>query len=423
MKPIFLQIRLCATLVLCLTMLASANALPEGTPGSNSPNNTTAFVVHTSTRSTAAKVLESSDHLGNIRSVVSDQRNSDVSTGLIDESTAHVDSWQNYYAFGSAMPNRGETVSKYRFGFNGHEPDNLLKGPGNSYDFGARFYASRLGKFFTADPWESKYPWQSTYAYFENRPVSQIDWKGFGDDKKVKSNPNNPEKKNATTEFHQERVETDRHTQAIPVCREMQAKYSTYDDQKPVHLYNCFGLAMRTHNWHNIKQKDIAFLQKQSVNEYDAQPGDLLLTLWTFDLTSQLGPYGEPDPDIDYDFHIVGQVIGLDGSVSAEIFSKDGARPVYQQKLDVFRPLPLQQYYKNLPTGEADVFLDKPVMAVRKNIVETQFIIPQAAIQNLINYFTAVPDANLEAELQRTTQSYKERDLKEQLIRAKGLPK
>ncbi len=38
------------------------------------------------------------------------------------------------------MPRRTLTSPDYRYGFNGMEKDDELKGNGNSYDFGARIY-------------------------------------------------------------------------------------------------------------------------------------------------------------------------------------------------------------------------------------------------------------------------------------------
>ncbi len=46
----------------------------------------------------------------------------------------------------------------YRFGFNGKENDNEVKGVGNSLDFGARIYDSRLGRWLIVDPLTKKYP-------------------------------------------------------------------------------------------------------------------------------------------------------------------------------------------------------------------------------------------------------------------------
>jgi RHS repeat-associated protein len=63
----------------------------------------------------------------------------------------------------------------YRFGFNGKENDNEIKGTGNSIDFGARMYDSRLGRFLSPDKHEAKYPSISTYTFVANNPVCIID--------------------------------------------------------------------------------------------------------------------------------------------------------------------------------------------------------------------------------------------------------
>jgi RHS repeat-associated protein len=68
----------------------------------------------------------------------------------------------------------------YKFGFNGKEQDNSIKSQGNSYDFGARIYDSRLGRFFSTDPLERKYPWQTPYAYFRNSIIKILDILGMG---------------------------------------------------------------------------------------------------------------------------------------------------------------------------------------------------------------------------------------------------
>ena len=59
----------------------------------------------------------------------------------------------------------------YRFGFNGMEKDNEIKGNGNSYDFGARGYDPRIARWSSVDPLESKYPWTSPYGYVVGNPI------------------------------------------------------------------------------------------------------------------------------------------------------------------------------------------------------------------------------------------------------------
>jgi RHS repeat-associated protein len=51
------------------------------------------------------------------------------------------------------------------------EKDDELKGSGNSLDYGARMYDSRIGRWFSRDNLEEKYPWLSTYSYTANNPI------------------------------------------------------------------------------------------------------------------------------------------------------------------------------------------------------------------------------------------------------------
>lgn len=66
----------------------------------------------------------------------------------------------------------------YRYGFNGKENDNEVKGEGNQQDYGMRVYDPRLGRFLSVDPLTKKYPWNSTYAFAENDVIGNIDLDG-----------------------------------------------------------------------------------------------------------------------------------------------------------------------------------------------------------------------------------------------------
>jgi RHS repeat-associated protein len=81
----------------------------------------------------------------------------------------------DYYPFGSLMPQRSFASEGYRFGFNGMEKDDEVKGSGNSLDFGARIYDSRLGRFLSMDPLSYQFAWQSPYVFAANNPNKLID--------------------------------------------------------------------------------------------------------------------------------------------------------------------------------------------------------------------------------------------------------
>ena len=91
---------------------------------------------------------------------------------------ADVQSHQDYYAFGMQMPGRSYTGEGYRYGFNGHEKDDEIKGSGNHYSFGDYGYDPRLGRRWRPDPLVRKYPSISSYAGFGNNPIYYVDEDG-----------------------------------------------------------------------------------------------------------------------------------------------------------------------------------------------------------------------------------------------------
>ena len=73
---------------------------------------------------------------------------------------------------------RHRSITDYRYGFNGMEKDDELKGEGNSYDFGARMYDPRIGRWFSIDNLHKKYPDLSPYSFTNNNPVVFVDYDG-----------------------------------------------------------------------------------------------------------------------------------------------------------------------------------------------------------------------------------------------------
>jgi RHS repeat-associated protein len=67
----------------------------------------------------------------------------------------------------------------YRFGFNGKEKDNEVKGgDGLQQDYGMRIYDSRLGRFLSVDPLSKNFAFYSPYQYAGNKPIRFVDLDG-----------------------------------------------------------------------------------------------------------------------------------------------------------------------------------------------------------------------------------------------------
>jgi RHS repeat-associated protein len=73
------------------------------------------------------------------------------------------------------MSGRKYNTTGTEFGQNGMREDVELNGEGNSYDFGARIYDPRLGKWLSTDPLEAKYAGLSPFNYVANSPVQYKD--------------------------------------------------------------------------------------------------------------------------------------------------------------------------------------------------------------------------------------------------------
>jgi len=76
------------------------------------------------------------------------------------------------------VPNRHEASESYRYGFNGMEKDDELKGEGNGIDYDKRFFDPRVGRFLSIDPLEKEFPWYTPYQFAGNTPIQAIDLDG-----------------------------------------------------------------------------------------------------------------------------------------------------------------------------------------------------------------------------------------------------
>lgn len=93
---------------------------------------------------------------------------------------ADVNSYSDYYPYGMQLPYRnGREDDSYRYGFQGQEKDNEIKGEGNSLSYEYRMHDPRIGRFFAVDPLAWKYPHNSPYAFSENRVIDKIELEGL----------------------------------------------------------------------------------------------------------------------------------------------------------------------------------------------------------------------------------------------------
>jgi RHS repeat-associated protein len=108
----------------------------------------------------------------------------------------------------------GRTISteEYRFGFQGQEKDDEVKGEGNSLNYRFRMHDPRVGRFFAVDPLSVSYPYFSTYTFSGNRVIDATEIEGleymtvhvyinektfFSEEPVIKVNHYNPKQRNA----------------------------------------------------------------------------------------------------------------------------------------------------------------------------------------------------------------------------------
>jgi len=128
------------------------------------------------------RLYEGTNHLGNVLVTFSDKRIGYCTNDTIYYYHADIRTANDYAAFGAPLDDRQwySTADSgvYRFGFNGQEKDNEIKGEGNSLDFKFRTYDPRLGRFLSLDPLAPSYPHNSPYAFAENRVIDGIELEG-----------------------------------------------------------------------------------------------------------------------------------------------------------------------------------------------------------------------------------------------------
>jgi RHS repeat-associated protein len=84
----------------------------------------------------------------------------------------------HYPPFGSSLPNRSwnDGNREYRFGFNGKEKDSETAS--DNYDFGARIYDGRLGRWFVEEPEFKFYSSLTLFQFVNNNPILNVEING-----------------------------------------------------------------------------------------------------------------------------------------------------------------------------------------------------------------------------------------------------
>jgi len=125
------------------------------------------------------RAYELTNQLGNVLGSISDKKIGMSSNDtLVNYYVAEVLSQSDYYPFGMQIPGRNWNAGSYRYGFNGKENDNEIKGVGDQQDYGMRIYDPRVGRFLSVDPVSNKYPELTPYQFASNRPIDGIDLDG-----------------------------------------------------------------------------------------------------------------------------------------------------------------------------------------------------------------------------------------------------
>lgn len=135
---------------------------------------------HISVFSRGNKRYELTDARGNVMTVITDRKMPHSSNGtVIDYYEPDILAAADYAPFGSPLSGRIYQPGNYRYGYNGKENDNEVKGQGNQVDYGERIYDPRLGRFLSTDPLTRSFPFYSPYQFAGNTPIQAIDLDGL----------------------------------------------------------------------------------------------------------------------------------------------------------------------------------------------------------------------------------------------------
>jgi hypothetical protein len=126
------------------------------------------------------KYYELTNHLGNVLTVITDEKRMVLNGSNYSHYESVVVSVTDYSPFGVSLTGRTFTTTEgYRYSYQAQEHDDEMKGKFNSFNFSFRMHDSRLGKFLSLDPLLKTYPWNSPYAFSLNRVIDAIELEGL----------------------------------------------------------------------------------------------------------------------------------------------------------------------------------------------------------------------------------------------------
>lgn len=155
------------------------------------------------------------------------------------------------------------------------------------------------------------------------------------------------------------------------------SSYPSYDASKSVSTYNCAGLALRTYKFTSppsavISEIAANFIGPHTPSGGKCGPGKVKFWLWEYDIRMEddLGTVVAPTWQ---DFHIVAGRTDALGADPSDVYTKNGARPVYGPGTGPdFRPPARDRATTNDPS-ETPITTPagRPVFKVRSNISES----------------------------------------------------
>ena len=183
----------------------------------------------------------------------------------------------DYYPFGFQMPGRVYEGDGYRYGFNSMEKDDELKGSGNSYDFGARIYDPRVGRWLAVDANRDASMGVTPYHFVLNSPIRLLDSDGNIQrdcNGQIIATPTGKEETLDGVKFAVYHVYANDGT-AIVVYKNLEVI------DHPGHTTNCHGTSfLEGKFWLNPDQADLLIKHdgyKKEENPSEIKKGDILL--------------------------------------------------------------------------------------------------------------------------------------------------